>query len=87
MSRATILHAQLVEVDPAYEIDGLEDAAGELRVALRGSVSPAVETLLAAAAAESREICVFCGGKPAGPTPGFASGTLVCCEAHDWRQT
>jgi hypothetical protein len=79
------LHARLIEIDPGYEIDGLADEAASLRVAMRGDQSREVEALLDAAATESRQICVFCGWRPARPTPGFVSGTLMCCEAHGWR--
>jgi hypothetical protein len=80
------LHARLLKINPSYEIDGLADGQGALRVTMRGEQPREVEALLATAVAESRLICVFCGAKPAGPTPGFVSGTLMCCEAHDRRQ-
>lgn len=76
------LHARLVEISPNYEIDGLAGEAGALRVSMRGELAREAEELLDAAAVESREICVCCGEKPARPTPGFVSGTLVVCEAH-----
>lgn len=77
------LHARLVEIDPDYQISGLKEKFGELRVTMASDESREIEALLDAATAESREICVFCGAKPARPTPGFVSGTLTCCEAHD----
>jgi hypothetical protein len=76
------LHARLIEISPGYEIDGLADEAGALRVAVRGEQPREVDELLGATAAESREICVFCGENPAWPAPGFVSGTLMCCVVH-----
>jgi len=76
------LHGRLVEVDPDYRISGLEEKLGELRVTMSSNESREVEALLDASKAESRKICVFCGAKPARPTPGFVSGVLACCKAH-----
>jgi len=76
------LHARLLEVDPDYRISGLKEKFGELRVTMVSDESREIESLLDAATAESREICVFCGAKPARLTPGFISGVLTCCEAH-----
>lgn len=79
------LHARLVEISPNYEIDGLADEAGALRVSMRGEQTREAEELLDAAAAESRKICVFCGWKPAWLTPGFLRGDLVVCGTHGGR--
>ena len=76
------LHARLVEVDPEYRISGLKEKFGELRVTMVSDESREIEVLLDAATAESRDVCVFCGEKPARPTSGFLSGVLMCCEAH-----
>ena len=76
------LHARLIEVDPDYRVSGLKEKFGELRVTMASNESREIEALLDAATAESREICAFCGAKPAQPTPGFVSGVLACCEAH-----